>query len=156
MTSGDRLEVFTLLSEYLNRDEFARDANAAYRAEAPSREALDAAIAEALTLFLDRPDYGFVWLGFEDGRLAGCASVGYAISLALGKVVASLDVFYVAPGTEAGLGVELFESLAEVLEAAEVARVDVFVHHDDAGRQAFYSRLGFDSLREERMALLLD
>jgi ribosomal protein S18 acetylase RimI-like enzyme len=156
MTSSERPEVFELLSNYFADDPFYRESAPAYRGGESGREEADAALAEALALFIDRPDYGFVWLAFEDGRVVGCAAVGYSISLSLGRVVASLDMLTVAPAARRrGVGVELVESLVAQLESAEVARLDVGVHErNDAGRK-FYAGLGFEPTHETRMALVL-
>ena len=156
MTSSERPEVFALLSEYFASDPFHRESAEAYRGAAFERDVSDAALAEGLALFIDRPDYGFVWLAFEDGRVVGCAAVGYAISLSLGRVVASLDLLTIAPAARRrGVGVELVESLVVNLENAEVARLDVAVHERNEAARRFYAGLGFEPFHEERMALLL-
>ncbi len=156
MSSSERPDVFELLSEYFASDPFHRESAEAYRGTPFERDLSDAALAQGLGLFIDRPDYGFVWLAFEDGRVVGCAAVGYGISLSLGRVVASLDLLTVAPAARRrGVGVELLESLVAELESAEVARLDVGVHERNEAARRFYSGLGFEFLHEERMALVL-
>lgn len=156
MTSGDRPEVFKLLAEYFTGDPFYRESAPAYQGGETEREATEAALAAALALFVDRPDYGFIWLAFEAGSLVGCAAVGYSISLSLGRVVASLDALVVAPAARRrGIGVELVESLIVQLENAEVARLDVGVHQRNEGARNFFAGLGFEATHDERMALVL-
>jgi len=156
MTSTERPDVFRLLSEYFASDPFYRESAAAYEGKRNDRERTDAALAEALALFIDRPDYGFVWLAFEGLRLVGCAAIGYAISLSLGRVVASLDVLTVEPAARRrGVGVELVESLLAQLENAEVARLDASVHRRNEAAIKFYAGLGFEPAHEERMSLVI-
>ena len=50
-------------------------AHAAFRTDA-------AALGEALTLFIDRPDYGFVWLAYLDDLPVACASASLSIDTA--------------------------------------------------------------------------
>ena len=44
-----------------------------------------AALGEALTLFIDRPDYGFIWLAYLDDHPAACASVSLGIDTGSGR-----------------------------------------------------------------------
>ncbi len=156
MTSGERPEVFKLLSEYFTGDPFYRESAPAYQGGETGRDGTEAALAAALALFVDRPDYGFIWLAFEAGRLVGCAAVGYSISLSLGRVVASLDTLVVAPAARRrGIGVELVESLVVQLQNAEIARLDVGVHQRNEGSRSFFAGLGFEPTHDERMALVL-
>ena len=90
MGSADRSDVFALLGELLKKDAYYRHSSLAYGAPQDAADA-DAALGEALTLWIDRPDYGFVWLALEDDRALACAAVSYAISASVGKVVAKLD-----------------------------------------------------------------
>jgi hypothetical protein len=45
-------------------------------------------LGDALTLFVEREDYGFVWLAYRDAAAVGCASVSYAVSTQAGGLVA--------------------------------------------------------------------
>src|ERR1700729_2785000 len=60
MSSIDRREAFDLLMQLLLGDEHYRDSSAAYGAAQNDREDVEASLARALSLFIDRPDYGFV------------------------------------------------------------------------------------------------
>jgi GNAT superfamily N-acetyltransferase len=156
MISSDRTDVFALLRDYFTSDPYYADSSSAYRGREASREIVEASLAEGIALFIDRPDYGFMWLAFEDGRIAGCAAVGYAISLSLGRVVASLDLLAVAPASRRhGIGAELVESLVAELEGADIGRLDVAVHERNDGARQFLAGLGFEPLHEERMSLIL-
>jgi GNAT superfamily N-acetyltransferase len=156
MSSGDRPEAFALLAGLLETDAYFRDSSLAYGAPQESAEAKEAALGQALSLFVERPDYGFVWMGFDAERAVACATVSYAISVALGKVVACLDCFVVAPeARRRGIGSATLEALAAELQRAEIARLDANAHlANDAARQC-YIDLGFLPLREERFALAL-
>jgi GNAT superfamily N-acetyltransferase len=156
MISSDRPDVFALLSDYFTNDPYYEASSVAYRGREATRDIIDATLAEGIALFLDRPDYGFVWLAFEEGRVVGCAAIGYAISLSLGRVVASLDLLAVAPASRRhGVGAELVESLVAELEGADIARLDAAVHERNDGARQFLSGLGFEPLHEERMSLIL-
>ncbi len=156
MTSGDRHEAFALLSHLLVDDPYYRDSSEAFGGAQGDRVAVERALAEGLSLFLDRPDYGFVWIAFDGDRAVGCASVGYAISLSVGAVVAKLDYLVVAPDARRnGIGSGLLETLIAELRRAECARVDVGVHIQNAAGQHFYRDFGFVSSNEERLSLVI-
>ncbi len=156
MTSGDRPEVFALLSDYFATDPFYLESSAAQRGAAVEREAMEAALGRALALFADRPDYGFVWMAFENGRAVGCAAISYAISFSAGAIGASLDMLTVGRNERGrGIGAELVESLIAQLEASEVGRLDVAVHLRNEAARSFFERLGFAGTNEERLSLLL-
>jgi GNAT superfamily N-acetyltransferase len=156
MTSGDRREAHDLLVELLSNDEYYRDAREAYAGDKADREGAEAAVGAALTLFLDRPDYGFIWMSFEEERAVGCALVSYAIAPALGEVIANLDGVVVAPGQRRrGIGTQMLEALAGHVKAAEIARLDVSVNVRNGPGREFCIALGFLPTYEERYALLL-
>ena len=52
---------------------------------------------DALDLFLEHPELGFVWLAYDDKGLAGCCVICYAISTSMGAVVVKLDDVSVQP-----------------------------------------------------------
>jgi GNAT superfamily N-acetyltransferase len=156
MTSGDRREAHALLLELLARDAFYSDSREAYAGDRAQGPGVEAALGAALTLFLDRPDYGFVWMSFEGERAVGCALVSYAISPALGEIVANLEGVVVAPGQRRrGIGTQMLEALATQLKAAEIARLDVCVNQRNAAGREFCIALGFLPTYEERYALLI-
>ena len=156
MISSDRPEAFALFSEMLEHDGYYRDSSQAYGAPQNDAAAKEAALAQALALFVDRPDYGFVWLAFDGGRAVAGAAVSYAISVSLGKLVARLDFFVVASGARRrGIGGAALEALADELRKAEIARLDASAHLANDAAKQFYRNFGFRPLREERFALVL-
>jgi len=157
MGSDDRREVFALFSQLVLRDEYWLDSHPAYSGKsAADRTAIEAALGEALTLFVDRPDYGFVFIALENERAVACAAVSYAISLSLGKVVAQMQHLVVAEGQRRrGIGTALVEALAAQLRLIEITRLDVEVHVANEAAKEFYAQLGFKPSREERLALVL-
>jgi GNAT superfamily N-acetyltransferase len=156
MSTADRRDVFALFSELVLEDEYYRDSRGAYVGTLSGREAAEAALGEALTLFVDRPDYGFIFIALENGKAVAGVSISYAISLSLGKVVAKLEHLIVTESRRReGIGTALIEALVKHLRLIEIARLDVDVHlKNEAGKQ-FYLGLDFEPSREERMALLL-
>jgi GNAT superfamily N-acetyltransferase len=150
MISTDRPDAFALLSTFLREDEHYLASSAAYGDG--GAEALGAALA----LYDERPDYGFVWMAFEDERACGCCTVSYAISTSAGAVVARLDDAVVLPRLRGrGIGHAMLEALFAELRRAHFARVDLAVHRRNTGARRLYERLGFAPLDEERLALLL-
>jgi GNAT superfamily N-acetyltransferase len=156
MTAADRRDAHELLLELLTNDEYYSDSSEAYAGERAGRAGAESALGAALTLFLDRPDYGFVWMAFEAERAVGCALVSYAISPALGELIANLDGVVVAPGQRRrGIGTQMLEVLGAHLKAAEIARLDVSVNVRNGPGREFCIALGFLPTYEERYALLL-
>jgi GNAT superfamily N-acetyltransferase len=149
--AGAELEAaFGLLRAFLASDEHYRDSADAYGDRGPD------ALRQALQQFLSRPELGFVWLALEAGTAVGCCVVCYAISTAAGAMVAKLDDVCVLPGREGqGVGTALIDSLKAELRSRGVRRIDTSCHLDNLRARAFYARLGFNSLNEERLALLL-
>jgi ribosomal protein S18 acetylase RimI-like enzyme len=167
MASVDRHEAFDVLLELLLGDDHYRASSAAYGGGQNGREDVEAALARALSLFIDRPDYGFVWLAFENGSVVGAAVLGYGISVSIGALAANLECLIVTERErgrgigpvdeerERGIGGELLDSLAVELRRIEIERLDVTVHVENAGAQRFYREYGFVPTHEERMAFLL-
>jgi GNAT superfamily N-acetyltransferase len=86
----------------------------------------ESALGEALTLFVERPDYGFIWLAYEDDHPAACASVSLGIDTEFGGVVATVRDFYVVPDRRRrGIGSALLLTLHGKLTQLDVARVDL-------------------------------
>ncbi|MEP7328954.1 MAG: GNAT family N-acetyltransferase [Betaproteobacteria bacterium] len=118
------------------------------------------ALARALALFIDRPELGFVWVAhttIDTSSVAiGACVVCRAISTSCGAVVAKLDDVCVHPDWLArGVGGAMLTALIAHLRLEGIARIDSACHRDNAGAWRFYERLGFVSLDEERIALLL-
>ncbi|HWD16273.1 MAG TPA: hypothetical protein VG865_06675 [Casimicrobiaceae bacterium] len=91
MTTVTRVDARRLLGAFLEGDDHYR-ASAVHYGHAGA-EALD----RALDLFLARPEIGFVWLAFVDGRAKAACVVCYAISTSRGALVAKLDDVTVDP-----------------------------------------------------------
>lgn len=130
MSAAERLDVFALLSP-VRTDQVA--------------------LGSALTLIVEREDYGFVWVAFDENeRTVGCAVLSYAISTEAGGLVACLDDVVVERGARgAGVGTAMLDALADHLRALAIVRVRTnvsralhltpfftacgFVHRDDEG-----------------------
>ena len=141
---------FDLLQAFLSADAHYRDSAEAYGDRGP------AALGRALQLFLARPDLGFVWLALDAGAVVGCCVVCYAISTSAGAIVAKLDDVCVLPGREGqGIGTALLDALKAELRRRGVQRIDTSCHLGNLRAREFYLRLGFRSLNEERLALVL-
>jgi ribosomal protein S18 acetylase RimI-like enzyme len=150
MTGAELQGAYALLRAFLGTDQHYRDSADAYGDRGP--QALD----QALRLFFSRPELGFVWLVLDRGTVVGACVVCYAISTSAGAIVAKLDDVCVLAGREGqGIGSMLIDSLKNELRARGVVRVDTSCHLDNARAREFYLRLGFRSLNEERLALVL-
>ena len=141
---------FDLLQAFLTLDEHYRDSAEAYGDRGPE------ALRQALRLFLSQPELGFVWLAVDAGAVVGCCVVCYAISTSAGAIVAKLDDVCVLPGREGqGIGTALLRDLRAELQRRGVQRIDTSCHLGNLRAREFYLRLGFRSLNEERLALVL-
>ena len=101
----------------------------------------EAALGEALTLFVERPDYGFVWLAYVDDHPAGCVSVALGIDTETGGAVATLrDCFVVPAQRRQGLASALLVTLEARLAHLEVRRLDVLGGSDPMMQQFFRAR----------------
>jgi ribosomal protein S18 acetylase RimI-like enzyme len=150
MAAAELEAAFGLLRAFLASDAHYLDSAGAYGDGGPE------ALRHALQLFLARPELGFVWLTLDAGTAVGCCVVCYAISTSAGAMVAKLDDVCVLPGREGqGVGTALIDSLKAELRSRGVRRIDTSCHLDNLRARAFYARLGFNSLNEERLALLL-
>jgi GNAT superfamily N-acetyltransferase len=140
----------SLLRVFLASDEHYLNSADAYGDRGPE------APWQALRLFLSRPELGFVWLVLDAGTVVGCCVVCYAISTSAGAIVAKLDDVCVLPGREGqGIGTALINSLEAELRRRGVRRIDTSCHLGNLRARNFYLRLGFRSLNEERLALVL-
>ena len=103
----------------------------------------ESALGDALALFVDRPDYGFVWLAYDDGIPAGCVSVAFAISTEAGGLAASLHDVWVAPDRRRrGIGTALLVTLHGRLDQLGVTRIEATIPPDEA-LQAFFASLDY-------------
>ena len=150
MTVETRAQARHLLGAFLAGDDH-------YRASAgPYGDAGPQALERALDLFLARPEIGFVWLARRGGTALGACVVCYAISTSRGALVAKLDDVTVdAAAQRQRIGAAMLASLIAHLRTQGVTRVDTACHRANAGAWRFYERLGFRTLDEERLALLI-
>ncbi len=101
----------------------------------------DGSLGEALSLFIERPDYGFVWLAYVDDRASACVSVSLGIDTETGGVVASLRDLYVLPEMRRrGLASALLVTLEGRLAHLEVRRIVAVGGKDPAMRPFFEAR----------------
>ena len=150
MTARQSADAKALLQTFLREDEHYLDSSAAYG------DAGTKALPRAIALFLRRPELGFVWLAYVNGKPAGCCVVCYAVSTSMGRVVAKLDdVFVAADYRGKGVGTRMLKALMAELKKKKIGRIDTAVHTRNPDAARYYARLGFKPLREERMALVL-
>jgi len=150
MIEAELEAAFNVLRAFLASDEHYRKTANNYGDRGPE------ALRHALRLFLSRPELGFVWLVLDAGTVVGCCVVCYAISTSAGAIVAKLDDVCVLPGREGqGIGTVLIENLKRELRSRGVRRIDTSCHHENLRARNFYVQVGFRSLNEERLALVL-
>jgi GNAT superfamily N-acetyltransferase len=150
MTRETRADALSLLGIFLDQDTHYLDSSGAYGAGG------EAALDRALSMFLERPELGFVWLAFEDDEPVAACVVSFAISTSTGGIVGKLDdVFVAADRRGRGIGSLHLESLKDELRRAGATRIDTSVHIENEGAKRFYERHGFLPLLEERIACIL-
>ena len=150
MTAADVSDAFEMLSAFLNEDEHYLASSSAYGDRGFH------GLNDALDLFLEQPELGFVWMAYDDNVVAGICVVCYAISTSMGAVVAKLDdVSVKADQRGKGIGTALLEQLKEQLRKESVRRIDVAVHVENPEARRFYEALGFAGLNEERLACVI-
>ena len=150
MGAADVHDAFHMLSDFLSADEHYRASSQAYGDLGMQ------GLNNALDLFLERPELGFVWMAFDENGVAGICVVCYAISTSMGSVVAKLDDVSVKPDRRGkGVGSELLNQLKEQLRKEAVTRIDVAVHLENPQARSFYERAGFVALNEERLSCLI-
>ena len=150
MGAADVSDAFQMLSDFLSADEHYLASSEAYGDLGLK------GLNNALDLFLEHPELGFVWMAYDDRGVAGICVVCYAISTSMGSVVVKLDDVSVKPDRRGkGVGTDLLEQLKEQLRKESVTRIDVAVHKDNPEAKRFYAKLGFVALNEERMAAVI-
>jgi ribosomal protein S18 acetylase RimI-like enzyme len=150
MTAADVADAFELLRVFLNEDEHYLASSKAYGDRGFQ------GLNDALDLFLERPELGFVWLAYDEQGVAGVCVVCYAISTSMGAVVVKLDdVSVKADRRGQGVGTALLEQLKEQLRKEFVTRIDVGVHMENPEAKRFYEKVGFVALNEERLACVI-
>ena len=150
MGAADVRNAFHMLSDFLSEDEHYLASSQAYG------DLGLAGLNNALDLFLEHPELGFVWMAFDEDGVAGTCVVCYAISTSMGSVVAKLDDVSVKPDRRGkGVGSEMLEHLKEQLRKEAVTRIDVAVHLENPEARRFYEKMGFVALNEERLSYLI-
>ena len=150
MTAADVTDAFELLRVFLREDEHYLASSAAYGDRGFQ------GLNDALDLFLEQPELGFVWIAYDENGAAAVCVVCYAISTSMGAVVAKLDdVSVKADRRGGGIGTALLAQLKEQLRKEAVTRIDVAVHLENPEARRFYEQLGFMALNEERMACVI-
>ena len=150
MTARNSADAHALLQTFLREDEHYLDSSAAYGDAGPK------ALTRAIALLLKRPELGFVWLAYADGKPAGCCVICYAVSTSMGKVVGKLDDVFVAAGYRGkGVGTRMLKALKAELKKKNIGRIDTAVHKGNPDAARYYARLAFKPLGEERLAVVL-
>lgn len=150
MTAADVTDAFEMLRAFLSEDEHYLASSAAYGDRGFQ------GLNNALDLFLEQPELGFVWMAFDEDVAAGICVICYAISTSMASVVVKLDDVSVKPDRRGrGVGTALLEQLKEQLRKDSVKRIDVAVHMENPEARRFYERLGFVTLNEERLACVI-
>jgi len=150
MTKGRQRDAAGLLNKFLRTDDLYRASSSAYGDLGPS------ALKRALRMFLRHPEHGFVWLAYVGERPVGVCVVCYAISTSIGGRVVKLDdVFVVRRWQRRGVATAMLEALIVELRRARVRRIDTAVHIGNRAAEKYYGSLGFRSLGEKRLALVL-
>jgi GNAT superfamily N-acetyltransferase len=150
MTAESVADAYQMLSAFLGKDEHYLASSKAYGDRGLQ------GINDALDLFLERPELGFVWLAFDELGIAAMCVVCYAISTSMGAVVAKLDDVSVKEDRRGqGVGTSLLNQLKEQLRRESVTRIDVGVHLKNPEARRFYEKLGFVALNEERLACVI-
>jgi GNAT superfamily N-acetyltransferase len=150
MTEKRRGDAQLLLDSFLRNDPHYLATSAAYGDQGFS------ALRRAIGLFLRRPELGFIWLAYLIEEPVAVCVISYAISTSIGGLVAKLDDLYVTTRRQQqGIATQLLKDLIEELKRKRVRRIDTAVYRDNLRGSYFYKKLGFKSLHEERMALVL-
>lgn len=101
----------------------------------------EAALGDALALFVDRPDYGFIWLAYADGIPVGCVSVAFGISTESGGVLAALrDLWVDRAYRRLGIGTALLLTLQARFDQLDVREVEATFAGDAALRPLLPAR----------------
>lgn len=150
MTAPDVSDAFNMLSAFLSEDEHYLASRKAYGDRGIQ------GLNDALYLFLEHPDLGFVWMAYDERGVAGICVICYAVSTSMGSLVAKLDDVSVKKDRRGqGIGTALLDQLKKQLQKESVKRIDVAVHVDNSQAREFYERIGFVPLNEERLACVI-
>jgi GNAT superfamily N-acetyltransferase len=150
MSADRQNDALHLLNTFLREDKHYLASSRAYGDEGVP------ALKRAIRAFLDHPELGFIWLAYVGDEPAGVCVVSYAISTSIGGLVAKLDDVFVANHLQRqGIASEMLIALAEQLRREGVRRIDTSVYTQNYDAERYYEKLGFKTLGEERLALVL-
>jgi len=150
MTKKRREDAQFLLDSFLRNDPHYLATRAAYGDQGLS------ALRCATGLFLRRPELGFIWLAYVTQEPVAVCVISYAISSSIGGLVVKLDDLYVtAHRRRQGIASQMLKDLIKELKRRRIRRIDTAVHRKNRRGSFFYKKLGFKSLHEERLALVL-
>lgn len=151
MTIAEVADAFEMLRAFLSEDEHYLASSKAYGDKGFQ------GLNDALDLFLEQPELGFVWMAYDESGAAGVCVICYGISTSMGAVVAKLDDVSVKSDRRGtGVGTALMDQLKEQLRKENIKRIDVAVHVDNPEARRFYERMGFKPLNEERLACVIE
>ena len=101
----------------------------------------EAMLGDALALFVDRPDYGFIWLAYADGIPVGCVGVSFGISTESGGVLATLRDLWVDPSARGrGIATAMLLTLHARLDQLDVRETEITGGNDAAPRALLTAR----------------
>jgi len=150
MSRNRRAHAESLLNDFLRNDPHYLATSGAYGDKGRP------ALRQALALFLRRAELGFVWLAYLNKAPVAVCVVSYAISTSIGGVVAKLDDVYVRAEVQRhGIATKMLKDLIQHLRARKIRRLDTSVYKANQAAAIFYERLGFSTLDEERLTLVL-
>jgi GNAT superfamily N-acetyltransferase len=150
MTKKRRGDAQLLLDNFLRNDPHYLATSAAYGDQGSP------ALRRAIELFWRRPELGFVWLAYVIQEPVAVCVISYRISTSTGGVVAKLDDLYVtAHRRRQGIATQMLKDLIKELRRRRIRRIDTAVYRDNRSGSVFYKKLGFKSLHEQRLALVL-
>ena len=133
MQSGERFDAFALLRERVD----------------------EAALGAALTLFTDREDLGFIWLGFADDRPVGVCVATTAIALGAGGLVLRIgDIAIVEDVDPIGVARQMLAALVKHVRAFGIARFEAQAPEGDVRARTLYAACGFQPDRAETVYIL--
>src|SRR5690349_10961791 len=141
MNAADVPDAFHMRSDFLTADEHYLASSQAYGDLGMQ------GLNNALDLFLEHPELGFVWMAHDEKGVAGICVVCYAISTSMGSVVAKLDDVSVKPDRRGkGIGSGMLQQLKDQLRKEAVTRIDVAVHVENPEARCFYENSGVVAL----------
>lgn len=150
MTKDSQDDALILLNAFLREDEHYLASSEAYGDQGLP------ALKRALEAFIVHPVLGVVWLAYVGDEPTGVCVVSYAISTSIGGFVAKLDDVFIVPGMQRqGVATEMLLALGRQLKKEGVGRIDTSVYSQNHAAEAYYDKLGFKTLGEERLALVL-